>query len=50
MANLTPEQATFLMGRAVALAQNEHRTTRKIIDAIPVDKGDYRPDPLDERL
>jgi uncharacterized damage-inducible protein DinB len=45
MANLTSEQATFLMQRAVLLAQNEHRTTKKIIEAIPVNKADYRPDP-----
>jgi uncharacterized damage-inducible protein DinB len=45
MANLTPEQATFLMHRAVQNAQNEHRITKKIIEAIPLDKGDYRPDP-----
>jgi uncharacterized damage-inducible protein DinB len=26
--------------------QHEHPTTRKIIEAIPLDKGDYRPDPV----
>lgn len=46
MTNLTTEQAIFLQQRAVLNAQNEHRTTKKIIEAIPVDKGDYRPDPV----
>ncbi len=44
MDSLTPEQATFLMQRAVRNVQNEHAITKKIIEAIPVDKGDYRPD------
>jgi uncharacterized damage-inducible protein DinB len=44
MDNLTPEQATFLMQRAVQNVQNEHAITKKIIEAIPLDKGDYRPD------
>ena len=26
--------------------QNEHATTRKIIEAIPLNKGDYRPEPI----
>jgi uncharacterized damage-inducible protein DinB len=45
MSNLTSEQATFLQQRGVQLAQNEHRITKRIIEAIPLDKGDYSPDP-----
>jgi uncharacterized damage-inducible protein DinB len=45
MDNLTSEQATFLLARGVANAQNEHRTTKRVIEAIPLDKGDYRPAP-----
>jgi uncharacterized damage-inducible protein DinB len=43
---MTPEQATFLL-KEVYLPQihNEHPLTRKIIEAIPADKGDYKPDP-----
>ncbi|HEY7405557.1 MAG TPA: DinB family protein [Candidatus Angelobacter sp.] len=45
--SLQPEQATFLL-HAVFLPslEREHPVTRKVIEAIPVDKGDYRPDPL----
>lgn len=43
---MTPEQATFLL-HEVYLPQirNEQTTTRRVIEAIPADKGDYRPDP-----
>jgi uncharacterized damage-inducible protein DinB len=43
---MTPEQATFLLN-AVCLPQiqNEQKTTRRVIEAIPADKGDYKPDP-----
>jgi uncharacterized damage-inducible protein DinB len=43
---MTPEQATFLLTE-VYLPQihNEHKTTRRVIEAIPHDKGDYKPDP-----
>jgi len=26
--------------------KTEHATTRRVIEAIPLDKGDYRPDPV----
>jgi len=43
---MTPEQATFLL-HEVYLPQirNEQTTTRRVIQAIPADKGDYKPDP-----
>jgi uncharacterized damage-inducible protein DinB len=31
---------------ALPALKNEHRITRKIIEAIPADQGDYRPDPV----
>jgi uncharacterized damage-inducible protein DinB len=31
---------------ALPALKNEHRTTKKIIEAVPPDKGDYRPDPV----
>jgi uncharacterized damage-inducible protein DinB len=42
---LLPERAIFLRD-AIGLPslRNEHAVTRRIIEAIPVDKGDYRPD------
>jgi uncharacterized damage-inducible protein DinB len=47
MPTLSPEQATFLL-HAVALPglKNEHATTKRVIEAIPADRGDYRPDPM----
>ena len=43
---MQPEQATFLL-HAVALPwlKVEHPLTRKVIEAVPLDKGDYRPNP-----
>jgi uncharacterized damage-inducible protein DinB len=43
---MTPEQATFLLN-AVCLPQiqNEQKTTRRIIEAIPADQSGYKPDP-----
>lgn len=45
MPPLQPEQATFLL-QAVYLPglKNEHRITSSVIEAIPRDKSDYRPD------
>jgi uncharacterized damage-inducible protein DinB len=47
MRNLQTEQAMFLL-QSIALPalKNEHRTTKKIIEAVPLDRGDYRPDPV----
>lgn len=41
---VTPEQAKLIMGLAVPTLKNEHQTTKRVIEAIPLDKGDYRPD------
>jgi uncharacterized damage-inducible protein DinB len=45
MQPLQPEQASFLL-QAVYLPglKNEYKTTKNVIEAIPLDKGDYRPD------
>jgi len=42
---MQPDQATFLLN-AVYLPglKNEHGLTKRVIEAIPLDKGDYRPD------
>jgi uncharacterized damage-inducible protein DinB len=46
MKAMTVEQAEFWLQEVLLGAlKNEHRTTRKVIEAIPIDKGDYRPDP-----
>jgi uncharacterized damage-inducible protein DinB len=43
---MTPEQATFLLQMFLPTLKNEYGVTKKIIEAIPLDKGDYRPDPV----
>src|SRR2546423_4952742 len=43
---LTPDQAKFILGWSMPTLKSEHQTTRRVIEAIPVDKGDYRPDPI----
>jgi uncharacterized damage-inducible protein DinB len=42
---LQPEQGTFLLQMMLPALKNEHRTTKTVIEAIPTDRGDYRPDP-----
>jgi uncharacterized damage-inducible protein DinB len=41
---LTSDQAKFMLGAALPSLKNEHQTTKRVIEAIPLDKGDYRPD------
>ncbi len=41
---LTPDQAKLILTRAVPTLKAEHDTTKRVIEAIPLDKGDYRPD------
>lgn len=43
---ITPDQARFLFGQMLVALKNEHPTTKRVIEAIPQDKGDYRPDPV----
>jgi uncharacterized damage-inducible protein DinB len=47
MQPLQPEQASFLL-QSIYLPglKNEHRLTKSVIEAIPLDKGDYRPDAI----
>lgn len=45
MAQLQAEQARFLLESVYLPAlRTEHRITKNIIEAIPLDKGDFRPD------
>jgi uncharacterized damage-inducible protein DinB len=45
MQPIQPDQADFLLhGVYLPALKNEHRITKSIIEAIPPDKGDYRPD------
>jgi hypothetical protein len=41
---MQPEQATFLLQTILPKMEREHQLTRRIIESIPVDRGDYRPD------
>src|SRR6476646_2520342 len=45
---LTPDQAKFILGLSLPTLKSEHQTTKRVIEAIPLDKGkgDYRPDPV----
>jgi uncharacterized damage-inducible protein DinB len=45
-AQLTPDQAKFLLALALPTIKTEHATTKRVIEAIPLDKGDYRPEPV----
>jgi uncharacterized damage-inducible protein DinB len=42
---IQPEQALFLRQLDLPILQFEHRTTRAVIEAIPANSPDYRPDP-----
>jgi len=43
---LTAEQAIFLLRDALMpMLKAEHRTTKAVLEAVPADKPDYRPDP-----
>jgi uncharacterized damage-inducible protein DinB len=41
---LTPEQALDLRENAIRTMKSEQPVTQRVIEAIPLDKGDYRPD------
>jgi uncharacterized damage-inducible protein DinB len=43
---MTPDQAKFLFALMLPILKTEHETTRRVIEAIPLDKGDYRPEPV----
>jgi uncharacterized damage-inducible protein DinB len=45
--SMQPDQAVFLLHSVYLPAlKNEHRLTKTVIEAIPLDKGDYRPDAI----
>ena len=50
MQSIQPDQAGFLLhGFFIPGLKNGHRLTRTVIEAIPLDKSDYRPDPVSRR-
>ena len=42
----TPDQAKFIRDAAIPTLKIEHQTTKRVIEAIPLDKGEYRPDAI----
>lgn len=46
MSAFSPEHGLFERQMALPLTQMEHATTKRVIEAIPLDKGDFRPDPV----
>ena len=46
MATLNNDQAMFLRHFLLGGLEREHATTRRVIEAIPVEHGDYRPDAI----
>lgn len=45
MSEMTGDQAQFLLqGIYLGTLKNESRITKKILEAVPADKGDYKPD------
>jgi len=46
MPNLQPEQALVALHMALPALQREYQTTRSVIEAIPVNNGDYKPEPV----
>jgi uncharacterized damage-inducible protein DinB len=42
---LEPEQGVFLLQATLPVLKNEQRITKKVIEAMPADRLDYRPDP-----
>jgi len=44
---MQPDQATFVLQEVLLPNyKHEHHTTKSVIKAIPLDKGDYRPEPI----
>lgn len=41
---MQPEQGTTVLNFLLPVLENEIQTTRRILAAVPADKGDYRPD------
>jgi uncharacterized damage-inducible protein DinB len=47
MKELTAENATFLLhGVYLPALKNESQLTKKVIEAVPADRADHRPDPV----
>lgn len=43
---MQPEQALFMLQSILPSLKNEMGITQKVLEAVPADKGDFRPDPV----
>lgn len=43
---LPPDQAAFILRLTLPTLKNEHQITMRVIQAIPLDGGDFRPDAI----
>src|SRR3984885_15595173 len=43
---LTPDHAELILRLALPTLKAEHKTTKRVIEAIPLNKGVYRPDAI----
>ncbi|HUL15146.1 MAG TPA: DinB family protein [Terriglobales bacterium] len=47
MSDMTAEQAVFLLQNVyMGTLKNESRITKKVLESVPAEKGDHRPDPI----
>ncbi len=46
MKDMTAENATFLLHVYLPALKNESQLTKKVIEAVPAEKAEYRPDPV----
>jgi uncharacterized damage-inducible protein DinB len=46
MQAMTAEQAVLLLQSYLGALKNESRTTKSVMESVPADKADYRPDPV----
>jgi hypothetical protein len=42
--DMQPGQAPFLLQTILPILDRGHKLTKRVMEAIPLDKGDYRPD------
>src|SRR5215475_12850865 len=45
MSQMTADQASFLLATSLVSLRNEHQLTKRVIEAIPTQNSEYRPDP-----
>jgi uncharacterized damage-inducible protein DinB len=46
MQQMTSDQAAIFLQSYLGTLKNESRTTKRVLQAVPADRADYRPDPI----